>query len=55
MASTAVFLLAYMIIYIFFFFINHGVIFMNHEDLLLGIFGGILLGIASACYTDDNH
>ncbi len=55
MASTSVFLLAYMIIYIYFFFIKHGVIFMNHEDLLLGIFGGILLGIASACYTDDNH
>ena len=55
MASTAVFLLAYMIIYIFFFFINHGVIFMNHEDLLLGIFGGILLGTTSACYTGDNH
>lgn len=54
MASTSVFLLACMIIYIYFFFNKHGVIFMNHEDLLLGIFGGLLLGITSACYTDDN-
>ncbi|KAF1302221.1 hypothetical protein [Candidatus Enterococcus willemsii] len=54
-SSVSVFLLVYMIIYIYFFFNKHGVIFMNHGNLLLGILGGVLLGAASACYTEDNH
>ncbi|HPI99420.1 MAG TPA: hypothetical protein PK268_00645 [Enterococcus sp.] len=56
MTSLFVFLIAYVSLYIYFFFNKHGgVIFANPKDVLVGILGGVWLGSVSACYTEDTH